>query len=66
MKLMKLSEYRALRYTPNSMPTLKTLRKLVETGVLPGKRQGATYYVDVDAEQKLTGNPLVDRVLQQG
>lgn len=63
MKLMTIDEYRDQRYTKASQPCKRTLIRLINEGELPGKKIGKFYYIDVDAESRMTGNLLVDRVL---
>lgn len=47
MRLAKLSEFRRLIYTPDSAPTLDTLRARIDE--IPGGRKlGKRYYVDLD------------------
>jgi hypothetical protein len=64
MKLMNLDEYLDTRYTKLSRPSKKTLIKLINHGEIPGKKRGRFYYIDVEAESRKTGNPLVDHVLE--
>ncbi len=64
MKLMSIKEYRETRYTEYSRPSERQIIKLIREGDLPGTKQGKFYYVDIDKEEKQTGNPLVDAVLQ--
>lgn len=63
MKLMTIEEYLNTFYTPGSRPTRRTMIRLIKEGIIHGKKQGKTYYVDIDREAIATGNPLVDRVL---
>lgn len=62
-RLMRVDEYISTRYSPNSKPCKRTVIKLIAEGQLPGKRIGRIYYVNVETEQHLTGDPLVDSVL---
>lgn len=64
MKLMSVKEYQESRYTASSRPSERQIIKLIREGELPGVRQGKFYYVDIDRESKLTGNNLVDHILQ--
>ncbi len=64
MKLMGIKEYRNIRYTEGSRPSVRQIIKLIREGDLPGLRQGKFYYIDIHKEAKLTGNALVDLVLQ--
>ncbi len=63
MKLMALDEYIQHRYTEKSRPCRRTIIRLLNLGELPGKKIGRNYYVDIEAEKRFTGNPLVDRVI---
>ena len=63
MKLMTVDEYINIRYANNSRPHKRTIIRHILMGVLPGKKIGKFYYVDIANEQRMTGNPLVDRVL---
>lgn len=63
MRLMKLSEYREKRFPEGSRPSQITLRRWCQNGELPYVRRGNLYYIDLDAEEKITGNSLVDQVL---
>lgn len=62
-KLISISEYRDLRFT-GRRPAASTLRRWIEDGELPGRRIGGCYYVDLDAEQKRTGNSIADAILE--
>lgn len=64
MRLMKLSEYRETRFPKGSRPSPITLRRWCQNGDIPYVRRGNLYYVDLDAEEKQTGNALVDQVLR--
>jgi hypothetical protein len=64
MKYMRIEEYMRTRFAPGSCPALKTLRRWINEGKLPGVKKGHFYFVDIDAEKHTTGNPLVDHVLR--
>ena len=61
-QLMKISVWRKKTFAEGSEPSMKTCRKWIDEGTIPGERIGACYYVDLARMQK-TGNALVDRVL---
>jgi hypothetical protein len=63
MKLMRIERYTHLRYTEDSRPSPGTVVRWIKEGLLPGRKLGHCYFVDIDKEQRMTGNPLVDRVL---
>jgi hypothetical protein len=63
MLLMEINEYRQKCYTADSRPSLRTLKRWIETGELPGKKHGGKYFIDVHLVEKLTGNPMVDKFL---
>ena len=49
MKLASLREYGELCYTPESCPTMTTLRRKANAGEIPhAVRQGSRWYVDLD------------------
>ena len=55
MRLSKLSEFRRLMYTPDSAPTLPTLRARINKGTVPGGVVvGGRYYVDLDEFDRVT------------
>jgi len=62
MKLIKLDQFRKDYFAEGSRPALKTIRRQIKSGEIPGKKIGKVYYVDMD-KFNLTGNPLVDSVL---
>lgn len=61
---MGIKEYRNFRYTPDSRPSERQIIKLIREGDIPGIKQGKFYYVDINKEEKLTGDLLVDAILQ--
>lgn len=62
MKLMKATKFRLEYFDKGSEPDIKTVKRLIDDGELPGKRIGTIYYVDLD-KLKQSDNPLVNRVL---
>ncbi len=60
---MTLAEYRLTHYTEASRPSVRTLQRWVQNGILPGKKQGKLYFVDIRKVEKLSGHALVDKVL---
>lgn len=52
---IKLSVYREKAYPQGGAPDARTLRRRIDNGDLPGKREGKRYYVLVD---KRTGLEL--------
>lgn len=66
MLLMELEEFRLTYYAKQSQPHKRTLIRWIKNGTLPGKRQGRSYFIDVDKLETRTGNPLVDKVLENG
>lgn len=63
MKFVTVEEYIALRYTEVAPPSKRTILRLIHLGEIPAKKVGRSYYVNIEAEEHKTGNPLVDRVL---
>ena len=44
-------------------PHPSSVRRWIESGELPGKKIGGRWYVDEVAEQRRTGDDVVDRIL---
>ncbi len=59
---MKATQFRIRYFEKGSEPDMKTLKKLIAEGDLPGKKMGTIYYVDLD-RIKVSSNPLVNKVL---
>ena len=76
MRLAKLGEYRKLFYTPDSAPTLATLRAQIHT-IPGGQIRNGRYYVDLDKldaaenlhaavlerQKQLAAHPLLEGLL---
>jgi hypothetical protein len=63
--LMKITDYRDLRFAAGSAPDLRTLKRLIDDGELAGKRLGKLYYVEVD-KQLNEFSPLEKGVMHHG
>lgn len=65
MRLANLKEFRSLIYTPDSAPSVSTLRGKIIAGKIPGGRVvDGRYYVDLDEfdrENHLVGDLLARR-----
>lgn len=49
MRLANLSEFRSIIYTPNSAPSLSTLRRKIDAEKIPGgRKEDGRYFVDMD------------------
>ena len=67
MPLMKVSEFQRKRFTPDSRPDRRTVRRWVENGHLYGEMLGGVLYVDPDRDRqpaapKLT-SPIARRIV---
>lgn len=62
MKLIKATQFRTRYFEKGSEPDIKTLKKWIDDGDIPGKVMGSIYYVDLDRMSK-SDNSLVNRVL---
>jgi len=62
-KLMTISEYQKMYFAVGSAPNKTTVRRWICNGIIPGEKIGCNHYVNV-ATLNLTGNPLVDAVLE--
>jgi len=47
-RLITLTEYRLKRFVEGSRPDLRTLKNLIDTGEIDGKKLGRKYFVEVD------------------
>jgi len=61
MSLMRVTEYRETTFSPNSRPSITTIKKWINNGDIAGKIIGGNYYVDTD--KILPTNDLVNKVL---
>ncbi|UYG08396.1 excisionase [Halomonas sp. M4R1S46] len=61
-KLMSLEEWRKARFA-GEPPAMSTIRKWCREGHVPSKKIGGSWFIDLDAEARQTGNPLADAVL---
>jgi len=61
MPLMRVSEYREDKFTPNSRPSITTIKKWIQNGDIAGRIIGGNYYVDTD--KVVPVNNLVNKVL---
>jgi hypothetical protein len=61
---IKLRDYRE-RYFEGHPPSINTLKKLINSGELAGRKMGRVYFVDIATESVMTGDPLVDAVLKE-
>lgn len=59
---MLLSEFSRRHFSEGSRPSLSTLRRWIERGLLPGRRFGTQYYVDYSL-YRAQGDELVEKVL---
>lgn len=61
-KLMELSEWRIKRFA-GTLPPLRTCQHWAAMGEIPAVKRGKKWFVDLEAEAKHTGNPIVDEIL---
>lgn len=55
MRLAKLTEFRRLVYTPDSAPSVETLRRRIDRCQIPGgRKEGSRYWVDLDVFDSVT------------
>ena len=64
MKLASLKEFAEKYYTVASRPSLPRLRRMAERGDIPGVRQGARWFVDIDRLENPGPDELIRRVMQ--
>ncbi len=65
-RLLPLKDWAAARFAEGAAPNERTLLQMCRDGRIPAKQFGGkgAWYVEVDIELKQTGDPLVDKVLQ--
>lgn len=64
MKLISIAEFREKYFSAGSRPDVRTVRRWVEDGTVPGRVVGKLIYINEDAWRRTaTGNELADRVL---
>lgn len=61
MKLISINDYIKLNFVGDDKPTSRTVRNWLEQNLIPGKKIGGKWWIDLSKEK--TGNELVDRVL---
>lgn len=62
MRLMKLDYWRRERFV-EPLPPLRTCQHWAANGAIPAVKRGSTWYVDIEQEDKQTGNDLLDEIL---
>jgi hypothetical protein len=62
MRLIKATKFRTEYFHPGSEPDMKTLKRFIDDGELPGRKIGTIYYIDLD-RIKVSKSPLVNKVL---
>ena len=64
-KLMSIAEWSKTRFTPESIPVRQTVAKWCSDGDIPAKQIGNKWFILIEQEQQETGDPLVDRILNE-
>lgn len=62
MRMIKATKFRIEYFHPGSEPDMKTLKRFIDDGELPGRKIGTIYYIDLD-RIKVSSSPLVNKVL---
>ena len=62
-KLMELEQWSQARFE-GKPPSPTTVRRWCREGHVPAKKIGGTWFIDLDAERRQTGNELADSVLR--
>ena len=59
-KLLELAAWREQRFA-DPKPKKRTCQLWAQNGVIPAVKRGGLWFVDLDKEYRLTGNPLIDQ-----
>jgi len=62
-KEMPLAEWRKRKF-PDAAPSIRTLQRQCQEKIIPAVKRGGWYVLYEEAE-RLTGDPLVDKVLAE-
>ncbi len=62
-KLKDVVQYRREAYAAKP-PTVRTLKRRIDKGIMPGERQGSHYYVLVGPNNELMPRPVSDEKIQ--
>ena len=65
MKLMSVKEYQQTQFTKDSQPRIRQIIRWINAGFIRGRKCGRQYFVNIEVDSKLTGNPMLDKVLTQ-
>ncbi|MCX4025145.1 helix-turn-helix domain-containing protein [Endozoicomonas sp. SM1973] len=60
--LLSIKDWIATRFISGA-PSISTVNRLCREGKLPATKIGNTWYIEADIEKSMTGNELVDKVL---
>lgn len=67
MRLMRPQKFQSEYFAKGDAPDTRTIRSWVQLGILPGRiintGQRNQVYVDADAWERTTGDPLADKIL---
>ena len=65
MRLMSAKRFAAKYFDEGEGPDKRTVKAWVEKGIIAGRMVGTHAYVDADAWEQSTGNPLADKILNR-
>ena len=63
MRLIPLADFRRNYFADGRAPDPRVIRAWIDSGELPGRRDGRKYYVGAESFEQSTGNELADRIL---
>lgn len=63
--LITLEKWIALNYEPGEAPTIGTVRRWAQAGLLPASKHGRAYFVDRNAVYTDGSQPLIDRLKRE-
>lgn len=63
--LMAIDEWREQRFSPESRPSRRTVKRWIKERIIPGRVIGNRYYINVSAEARETGDPALDQFIEE-
>ena len=59
-QLLQLEAWRKKRFA-EPLPSIRSCQQWAANGDIPAVKRGRSWFVDLEKEKRLTGNPLIDQ-----